>query len=300
MRVTLLSVTDSAGQNFLLADAMRKFLGYDAKSFSLANTYLDYRTDGIITEENVDDIKDFAKGSDLFIFQDILFKVPGFRIDKMANKNNTIIYGLGTPMRRNLPAIMDYVSVGWHVLPPLSDPTITRYIGGAPFEAVIVDPLVWAVKHNRRDDGIITICHAPTKTEKGEELFTKLTTEVENVEWLVVKNKAWIDAIKIKAKAHIMLDSISDESYGLNCLEGLVMGQTVISSIAPWCYCLNPDLPMTSIWKNSNDEIVEKIKEAANIQKSKQVDNRDWVEKTFSQLSQALKWEQYIKWVLNG
>jgi hypothetical protein len=195
---------------------------------------------------------------------------------------------------------MDYVKVGYHVLPPLSDPTIAQYIGGAPFEAVIVDPLVFSQPINRNEH--ITICHAPTKTEKGEELFAKLVTEVDDVEWLVIKNKTWKEALELKSKAHIMLDSISDESYGLNCLEGLVLGQSVISSIAPWCYCLNPDLPMRSIWNDTNDEIVDKIKEIVDIRrKYYELETYEtWVADRFSPLNQALKWEKYVEWCVEG
>lgn len=309
MQVCLLSQTDCAGQNYLLAEAMRKYLGWDAKSFSMANTYLEYPTDGILTQETVSEIRDFAECSDLFIFQDILSKVPGFRIDRMANKNNTIIYGLGSLMRNNLNAVMDYVKVGWHVLPPLSDPTITRYIGGAPFEAIIVDPLVWEQPITRRDDGIITICHAPTKSVKGEELFAKMVTEIEGVEWLVIKNKTWKEALELKSKAHIMLDSISDESYGLNCLEGLVLGQSVISSIAPWCYLVNKSLSIRSIWKSDNNEVVEILKDNVKLWRKHQgkeelndylMSERENIYNTYSQEIQADNWEAYVDWVMRG
>jgi len=293
MRVCLLSQADSAGQNFLLADAMRKYLGWDAKSFSLSNTYLDYPTDGIYHPGD-NDIRDFAVGANLFIFQDTLFRIPGMRIDKLANKNNTIIYGLGSPMRNNLSAIMDYVKVGYHVAAPLSDPTIAQYIGGSPFEMVMIDPRITELTKNIKRNDKITICHAPTK-EKGAEVFLDAVKDLD-VEWMLIKGKSWEDAIKLKATAHILLDSLSDRSYGISILESLYMGQVCAGNMSNWCYALNPDLP---VLKTTTKIIQETVKHAIALTENDNYKNTGiaWVTKYLPENRISL-WESYIKYVM--
>jgi len=295
MRIFLISQYDCAGQNYLLAQAMRNHLGWDAKAMTLSQTYLNYPTDW--TMDNRDEAQEFAEGADVLIFQEVLFKVPGMKLEKLALPDNTIIYGLGSMMRSHLLDTVNYMRNGYHILPPLSDPTITQYIGGAPFEAIIVDPriedLVKGIKRNKT----ITISHAPTKEMKGEETFEKIVKEL-GVEWMVVKGKSWEEAIKERAKAHIMLDSLGDVSYGLACLEGLVLGQAVVSNISPWCYALHPDLPMITLWK---EDIQKAIKAAITYKMRLQLlkDGKSWVKNYFSPDVQASNWENYIEFAIN-
>ena len=273
---------------------------------TLSQTYLNYPTDW--TMDNRDEAQEFAEGADVLIFQEVLFKVPGMKLDKLALPDNTIIYGLGSMMRSHLLDTMNYMRNGYHVLPPLSDPTIAQWIGGAPFEAIIVDSriedLVKGIKRNKT----ITISHAPTKEMKGEETFEKIVKEL-GVEWMVVKGKSWEEAIKERAKAQIMLDSLGDVSYGLACLEGLMLGQEVISNISPWCYALHPNLPMKTLWKKDEKQIAESLIHAIitckderdgalNIKGQRKFDKL-WVENHFSPGIQARNWERYIEFAIN-
>lgn len=308
MKVLYLSMTDSAGQGNLLVKAMRDCLGWNAKNVILQQTYLNYDADWTFSG-NQKEVAEFAEDADLFIFQDILFGIPGGpKFNRLCNPDNTIIHGLGSNMRANIPAIMDYMRTGFHVLPPLSDPTIARYIGGAPFEAVIVDPRIKELTKEIPRNDRITICHAPTKDMKGEEEFEKAVKELD-VDWLVVKGKTWEEAIKEKAKAHIILDSLGDESYGLNCLEGLVMGQLVISNISPWDYCLHDDLPIRSLWnrKYKLTEILEQEitiintdprKGSPHYSEDAETYVKNWVYKRFSPAVQARNWKKYIEWAM--
>jgi hypothetical protein len=310
MRVFLISQYDAAGQNYLLANAMRDHLDWDAKSMILQQTYLNYPTDW--TLENKEEAREFAEGADVLIFQDLLFDVPGMKLQKIMRQNNTIIYGLGSLMRSHIPDVINYIRSGYHVLPPLSDPTITQYIGGAPFEAIIVDPRIDYLVSNVKRNDRITISHAPTKDMKGEETFEKIVKELD-VDWLVVKGKSWEEAIKERAKAHIMLDSLGDVSYGLACLEGLALGQIVISNLSPWCYALHPDLPMTSLWGASNEEIRYQLKHAIELWGNYEDGTLEiirkrgwakdlfggWVKDHFAPAKQARKWEQYINFVIS-
>jgi hypothetical protein len=273
---------------------MRKYLGWDAKSFSLAQTYLNYETDGIISQDNIDDARDFAGGADLLIFQDYLFRVPGFRLDKIAKPRNTIIYGLGSLMRDNLNAVMDYVKVGWTVAAPISDPTISRYIGGSPFEMVMIDERIHKLTENIKRNEKVTICHAPTK-EKGAEVFMDAINNLD-VEWLLIKGKRWEDAIKLKATAHILLDSLTDSSYGISILESLYMGQQCAGNISNWCYALNPDLPVTNTTLETMKTDIERMITSLNNQEE-ECNRQEWAKK-FLPKNKIIQWERFIKYTM--
>lgn len=300
-KVALISEADSAGQNFLLAKAMRDFLDWDATAYTCNETYLKYETDVLLTPENVKEHKANIESADVLIFQDLLRTIPGLRLDKVANIRNTVIYGLGSPMRNNLLTVQDWVRKGWHVLPPISDPTITKFVGGALFEAIIVDDRVFDIQADRPQGSEITICHAPTKSEKGEELFATLMTELEDVKWLVVKGKSWEDALKLKSTAQIMIDSISDESYGLNCLEGLAMDQTVVSNISQWDYVLHNDLPIHTIHNKTTKQMITLFKKLIEYCRNNPDTNYQqirWVRSKFSAYIQAYNWQKYLNWAI--
>jgi hypothetical protein len=301
MQVCLLSESDSAGQNFLLAKAMRDHLGFDAKSFTVNATYLNYQTDQFLTGDTTD-LAEYASSADLLIFQDRLFEIPGAKLKKVANQGNTIIWGHGTPMRNNMLGTIDYIKAGWHVLPPLSDPSLAAYIGGAPFVAKIVDQYAFDIPTGKRFDKLHVV-HAPTKGIKGEEHFAKIVDTIKDLvefEWMVIKKLPWKETLELKAKSHITLDSIvPDQGYGLNCLEGMALGHIVMSNISSWCYCIDENLPIHNI-RDCSPELVGAVLMQYIKNYDETVERREfargWVEQRFSPIAQASKWSHYIDW----
>lgn len=72
---------------------------------------------------------------------------------------------------------------------------------------------------------------------------------------------SWENALKEKAKNHIILTLFGNltATYGAgNALEGLALGQTVISKISPWAYALHPDLPMITTFGKDVKTVIEK------------------------------------------
>jgi molybdopterin synthase catalytic subunit len=311
-----LSITDNGEQNYLLARAMRNYLKWDAKSIVGRETWLGYRTDWTTTN-NLEEMNEFAEDCDLFIFQDMLISPtdetgePSTKIQKLANKNNTIISGSGTLMRNNLQALQEMLMEGWHIIPPMSDPTIALYMGAAPFEhwmiptAEILD-LTKDIK--RKDPGDeITLVHAATKTKrKGTKLWRKAVDEVkktvQNIVYEEITRTPWKEAIRKKATGHVLLNSLGDESYGLSCLESLLLGQIVISNITEWDYLLHPDLPMVTTNKREQGEVIQEvikyIRERAPAGKSfDEEDNANWVIEHFSEREVVQRWKKYIRWM---
>jgi hypothetical protein len=304
MRVFLFAYADNAQQHFLLAQAMRDHLGWDAKSMVVKKGgYLGYKTDWNM-DDNSEEAKEFIKDADLLIFQDRLMDA-GLGLKEKAYYKNTIINGTGSMMRANTEVLREDQQHGWAIVPMLCDASLSTKICAPPFENWIVpieriEELAKGIEKNNR----ISICHAPTKlNRKGTTQFEetlKPYIESGEIEYDRITGISWEEAIKRKAKCHIVLDSLGDTYYNAgNSLEGLALGQTVISNIDEWCYCLHPDLPMTTTMGKDLKEVIHnaiKREQCGGIDEEKGWE-WEWVVKHFSAENQIKHWEHYINWV---
>ena len=322
MRVLLISYTDSGQQNRLLAEAMRKYLGWDAKNITVKESYLKFNTDWTV-KDNAAEALEFAQTADLFIFQDALMRVQELDLVELCGHRNTIINGMGTPMRKNTQSLLVDQMEGWAVVPPISDETIASKLFPAPFENVIVpiEEINEITKGIKRND-IVTVCHAPTKSVlKGTDLVESILKPLDEegvIKYLPIKGMAWDEALRAKATAHITIDSLGKEfggepkfpaAYGAgNAMEGLVLGHQVIGRVSPWCYALHPDLPIVSTW-GREEKTKEIIQENTDVVKDVLMKNTtlcrdvartqaDWVKTHFGAENQVRKWEHYVKWVM--
>ena len=302
MKVFLVAISDNAQQHFILAKAMRDHLGWDAKSMVMRKSYLGYPTDWTL-EEDHDEAAEFVKDADLLIFQDRLMNVPGLGLQEKADYKNTIINGTGSMMRANIQALREDQQRGWAIVPMLCDTTLSTHLCAPPFENWIVpiekiEELARGIEKNNR----ISICHAPTKmgykgTSRFEEILQPYIDSGE-IEYDRITKVSWEEAIKRKARCHIILDSLGDTHYNAgNSLEGLVLGQTVISNIDEWCYCLHPDLPMVTTFGKDVKEVIENTIHYRQNGISLDELGKKWVKYHFSAENQIKHWANYIKWV---
>jgi hypothetical protein len=304
-RVFLFSIMDNAQQHWLLAKAMRDYLGWDAKSMVVRENYIGYKTDWTF-EKDKDEAAEFIKDADLIMFQDRLLDAPGLGLQEKAYYKNTIINGTGSMMRANIQSLREDQQHGWAIVPMLCDTTLSTHLCAPPFENWIV-PIeeIEKISKGIEKNNKISVCHAPTKLgHKGTAQFEEILQpyiESGEIEYDRITKVSWEDAIKRKARCHIVLDSLGDTHYNAgNSLEGLVLGQTVISNIDQWCYCLHPDLPMiTTMGKELEDVIEHAIRreQCDGIKEEKEI-ACEWVVKHFSAENQIKHWKHYIKWVV--
>lgn len=306
LRVFLFAETDNAQQHYLLAKAMREYLNWDAMSMVAGETYLGYKTDWLYTNKNhYEEAEQFVKDTDLFIFQDITFDV--LNIKKMAGHRNTIINGTGSRMRQNIDITRQEQLDGWAVVPMLCDTTLSTKICAPPFENWIVPikTILELTKGIKKNDKT-SFCHAPTRlgykgTETWENAIQPLIDDGK-IEYQRITGMCWEEAIKAKATSHIVLDSLGDTHYNAgNSLEGLVLEQTVVSNIDPWCYCLHTDLPMISTWGDKNIRGVIEIaifRDKMMRQMGREKNLLDWVTHNFGAENQIFKWMNFIRWVM--
>ena len=323
MQVLLISYMDNGQQHRLLAEAMREYIGWDAKSIVNKESYLGFKTDWTV-KDDLEEAAEFAKTADMMIFQDMLLDIPNMGLVELAGHRNTIINGTGTLMRNSINVLLNMQMDGWAVVPPISDETIASKLFPAPFENVIVpiEEITKATDHISRNE-VVTVCHAPTKSVlKGTDLVESILRPLDEegvIKYLPIKGMAWNEALRAKATAHITIDSLGKEfegepkfpaAYGAgNALEGLVLGHIVIGRVSPWCYALHPDLPIVSTWgrEEKTKEIIKeniefgakpltKNEELYTALKERQI---GWVKTHFSAENQIQKWKHYINWVMN-
>jgi len=309
LRVCCISQYDAGGQNYLLAQAMRKYLDWDAVDLTAKQTYLNYPCTWLAEgpERNVemDTVKEFIETCDFIIMQELPY-VPFADVIR-EKKLPGCVFALGSLARKNLRGLLGLqVKRGLRIAAPISDPTISSYLLGTPFENIMVDldrlrPLVDGVK---KQHDILAITAQTNTTLKGLNVMELVMKDLPDITFLHLKDMAWEDHQRAKAKAHIMIDSIGDESYGLNCLEAMYMDQQVVSNISPWCYALHPDLPIRSIHPtltkmSIEDGIKYQVENARNQVRNGEADDRkDWVVHHFAPERVVKKWEMYIKWCM--
>lgn len=311
MKALLIALSDCTGQNAMLKRAAEKNLGWKVRSLVKAKTYLGYETDlWARNEEDMQVAAEFAQDCDLFIFQDFLmdFEELGLNLKNLCHQKNTVITGQGSIMRANMSALLSMQLNGWHILPPMGDPTIAPYLAAAPFEhwMIDVDRINELTRGIERNDKI-TICHAPTRPRrKGTATWERIVKEFD-VEWLPVMGVSWEEAIRRKAVADIVVDSLGDIQYTAgNCFEGLAMGQEVVSNISQWCYCLHRGLPIIPTNGTKDEAIRNAITRAkARIESRKMgrqtrlnLANKLWVNKHFGPMAVTDGWRRYVNWMM--
>ena len=303
MKVFLFAYTDNGQQHFVLADAMRTELGWDAKSMVMQETWLGFKTDWIY-KRDLKEAQEFIKDADLFIFQDALLSIENLDFQKYVTPGNTIINGTGTRMRMHAQALRRMQEVGWRMVTSLCDSTIASKIASPPFQNWIVpiETINELTKGIERNDEF-SICHAPTNpTGKGTEKIEKIVKSVRNIRYERITGTPWEETIKRKAKSHMIIDSLGDNCYNAgNSLEGLVLGQHVLTAMDGWCLATHDWIPITNIRESTETAIKKTIEEAKRGDRNWMLrEEKEWVEDHFGKKRQIKRWKNFIDWVMEG
>lgn len=312
MRVLYVARYDAAGQGYLLTKAMREDLGWEAENWVTQQTYLGYPIDKKLTQETVADMEEYAKTADFIIFQEAPINTQ--ELGEICTQKNTCVHVVGSIARNNLGGILQAQHENaLKVVNCLGDPTIAPHLlCTSPFDPFMIDTeRIDAITESVSRSETIRVAHAVTNPDvKGTALFQDIMARhFEDVEFDVMTGLAWTECIARKAKAHILLDSISDHMYGISALEGAYMGQPVVSNISPWCYALHPNLPMHTFapemtGKTMTEGIIASLREA--IENTTYKDNRktrqsnEWAYNNFAPSEVVVRWKHWINWVMKG
>lgn len=313
MRALTVSYYDNADQMHLTARALRDYLGWEAMSIALkGKTYLGYSPDWVLGENvQADEVLDYAKGADFFIFQDLIHSIPELDLRPYINNRNTCIAATGSNARDRIDSLhIQQIRRDIPVVTAMHDYTISSYLYPAPFDCTIVDTR----SINKLSMGVekydeFSVIHAPTnQAVKGTEIVRKVMERFgDDVIYTEVSGKSWDDCIREKAKHLVTIDQLLIQAYGLNSLESLALGHYVISNISPWCYAHLPDLPVESVYP-FDERIAERL---YNVLSNLKADfdkgwlywsdrKQDFVRENFGMRVMSEKWKHYINFVMSG
>lgn len=133
----------------------------------------------------------------------------------------------------------------------------------------------------------------------------KPLVESKEVEYERITGVTWEEAIKRKAKHHLILDSLGDTHYNAgNSLEGLAMGQMVMTRMDGWCRALHDDNPIDRLTgKETIDEMRTMVQHRTGYQMYGSIEllqktKKRWATMHFGSYNQIGKWKNYIEWVM--
>jgi hypothetical protein len=308
MQVMYLSNSDSGGQGNLLTEAMKTYLGWNARTFQGGVSYLGYPYDMVegVTEQY--EVIDFAKNADFFIMQD-QYMGKGI-LQRFVTPNNSCIHGLGTPLRMHLDRqLINQLRMHTLIVPPMPDPTITPHLmATAMFESLMVDvnKIDELTKDITRNDEITVCCPVSQKKEKFIE-DAKQKIESLGVRFEVITQKSWEDTIKMKAKAHIILDPPSgDVCPSLNTMEAIYMGSIPVGEYSAWGYSIHPELECYARSYNSEmgdvsmgGEVKKALRDAKNMTPMKAEIARSFIRRTYEPSVVVNRWKWWIRWAMH-
>jgi hypothetical protein len=308
MQVMYLSNSDSGGQGYLLTRAMRECLGWNARTFQGGVSYLGYPHDMIegITEEY--EVIDFAKNSDFFILQD-QYMGKGI-LQRFATAENSCIHGLGTPLRMHLDRqLINQLRMHTLIVPPAMDPTITPYLmASAFFESLIVDVTrIDNLTENIEKNKELTVC-CPV-SQKKEKFIQEAREQIESlgVKFETVTQTSWEDTIKIKARAHIILDPPSEDVCpSMNALEAIYMNSIPVGPYSSWSYSIHPELEMFGKSYNKdtgeNKTLIGEVKKAIEDTKIRKdtmrIPGKNFVLRYYKDTKVVQRWKWWITWAM--
>lgn len=256
MRVLYFGSYDPAAQLYLTAKALRDHLEYDAHSVITTPTWLDYDNDWVLNKNvQLEEVLEFAKTCDYLVIADLFGLAPQLKpVYDLCTPKNSCLMALGTPFRSKMPEVLyNQIHSGTIAVVPPMEVTQVPNVISTPLDHLIVDTEMIDLlldNHDVKRADQLTICHATVADNRGRMLFEnavdRLIAEGVDVKLDVIRGIPWKEAIVRKAAAHVTLDSIHIPIPGLNCMEGLYLGHEVVSQVDPWCYMVNPILPIHS------------------------------------------------------
>jgi hypothetical protein len=323
IRILYVGSYDPAAQLYLTAKALRDHVGYDAHSVITTPTWLDYDNDLVLGKNvQLEEVLEFAKTCDYLVIADLFGMAPQLKpVYDLCTPKNSCLMALGTPFRSKMPEVLyNQIHSGSVAVVPPMEVTLVPNVISTPLDHLIVDTetIDQLVPIKNQDLGdCVTICHATVGDNRGRILFENVVDQLiadgANVKLDVIRGVPWKETILRKAKAHITLDSIHIPIPGLNCMEGLYFGHEVVSSIDPWCFMVNPDMPIYSfhpaVTGLSLEDSLKGVLSLAIEQAQNRIDlgyndrsfnefNYSWVYEHYRPEIVAQRWKYFFNWAM--
>jgi len=148
----------------------------------------------------------------------------------------------------------------------------------------------------------IRICHSPTnRYYKGSDTIISICKELEknhNMEFILIENKSFYEAQKIKSSCHILIDQIYNRGgwgYGMNSVEAMSMGLCCLTEMVPEYEAFIPDHPFININASNLKNTLETLVNNPQLIMQHQKRAREWVVKYHDINNVAKKLYNYYK-----
>ncbi|GAH24914.1 unnamed protein product [marine sediment metagenome] len=258
---------DNGQQGVLLLNALNKYTKHEARCLTLMQTYLNYDTDILWSEQNTPmkrlELRSLLADNDFFIFSeyipwDIMNELG---LSRTINNHNTIIRVGGSYCRKRAnDYLMLWLREGFMLTGGAHDWTLASKIGRiAPTRNIC--PVDKILEHKPHKD-TIRVAFAPTKKAKGTNEFSRvmdtLMKKYDNVEAVPITAKSWRETIEIKSKANVTFNSIWRGGYGNSAIESMYLSHAVLSRLNYWNCLFYPDLPI--IHTPNEQDLYERLK----------------------------------------
>ena len=284
----------------LLAEAFRKYTDHDAVHVNAESTYLAYDADVCLKRGDTvpDDDFDFFVLSEFLpgsVAMNLIFDPVADRLS--MNRYNTIIRTNGSmPRNHHLRYRHKQIKNGWMYAGGYHDISISSKMFVAPIPSICP---IDKIPPPTPMEGEVCIAFAPTKPEKGIDVFVdavgRLEDEYDIVHGVPIYDKSWAESIMIKSKCNVTFDQVMIPTYGNSAIESMWLGHTVFSKIDEWTRFLYPHLPIDDV--TDGDDLYNSIEKLVNSNNHIPSMGCEFVERVHHPELVVKRWQWLIKYV---
>lgn len=223
MRVLNISIRDFAGVSIKFTQALRQNTDYEVRNLSQLTHRYGYPTDIVTRDKTI--IRKWIAWADIvncFGSTRVLYKKP----------ENLVVYYIGSYFRDNptkvhlvalkMGAKKEVVSGPWSIVRAAEHNLNLEWVPGAI-------PVDYFYSLKQKNGGLPIVCQSPSsfKTKHTAKIKNALLNK-KNMKLQVISDTAWVDCLRLKAKAHIYV-GYSIIGYGQSELEAMAMKIPVIA-----------------------------------------------------------------------
>lgn len=241
MKILHISYADNGGATYFFKEAVRAHSDHEVRSIRMKQNYLDYATD--IFAPSPAEIAGWYNWADVLHIHDNAHHI----LDPGLPLKPTLMHYHGTFYRRSPKAChLHCAERGWYVAVSTVDLSL--------FGKLWI-PTPRPQMRSHRAAGTFIVTHAPTvrNVKNTPEVLSSLDG-VDGIEMLLIENAAYAQCIKLKSRAHLLVDQFI-LGYGNNAVEFWAMGGPVIANALG-------DVPMAAdtLYGLKADDILDKMR----------------------------------------
>jgi len=296
---------DNGGQMYALYRALNKYTPHIARLITFKETYLGYKTD--IVDPCLDKVNEEAEWADFYILGEMLKpRMHTEPILKAMTLSNSIIRAGGSLARQAPQLYVDGRFAQIMKTGAYHDWSISSQIIQMGSTVNMYDFESWPKEKKPKDRPIRLVFSGTALKTKNEHSgaykkawsILKKKYSFDEVEFVIVAGKPWVESLKVKSTCHICFDQLLLGMYASSAIEGMYYHMPTFCHVNGWCKSIYPDVP--TITHRSVDAIVAATSELIEQPELRQTLGdlgHDYVVKTHSAQQAIIRWNALIEFV---